>query len=83
MTATMRRKAPAQHTFEACVATGYEFTYSKRGVPMGYHHHSDGSWSSICWFGRLQYYKVFINGSGHGCARTVEGVLQLTKEIPE
>lgn len=82
-TMKIARKAPAQHTYEACVAAGYEFTYSQRGVPMGHYQHggSPRMWSSICWFGKGQYYKVFLNGNGIGCARTVAGVLQLTEPL--
>lgn len=78
---TSKRKPPAQHTYEACIAAGYEFTYSQRGVPMGHYQHGGSTWSSICWFGKGQYYKIFLNGNGIGCARTVAGVLQLTEPL--
>lgn len=78
-----KRIPPSQRTYEACVATGYTFTYSRRGVPMGHYQHggTPRRWSSICFFGKGQYFKVFLNGDGIGCARTIEGVKQLTEGL--
>jgi|GEM_PF-3647203 len=75
-----RRLPPVERVRIAAALTGYTATTSQRGVPMAYARHP-GGWSSICWFGKGQYYKVFANGKGFGCARTVEGVLLLVEAI--
>lgn len=73
---------PAERVRIAAALTGFRATDSQRDVPMAYLPQPTG-WSSICWFHRLQYYKVFLNGKGFGCARTVEGVLLLVADLRE
>lgn len=51
-------------------------THSRRGVPMGYFRTAKDprKWASFTWFERLRYFKVFVNGSGFACAKSLEGL---------
>ena len=77
----MPRVSPSPEVWVQLAAKLYEWTYvrSRKGVPMA-HKQGNGHWASFCWFGRGQYFKVFVDGEAIGCTKGNEGLGELVYE---